>query len=128
VLSDGDLRSAIDELAQRSHLPVEVSVDLSERLSEVVEETIYFCVAECLANAAKHSSARNCFVTVTRSEGAVSVVIKDDGQGGARVESGGGLEGVRDRVDAVDGHAEVQSVAGLGTIIALTIPVGVMVS
>ncbi|MEO7018036.1 MAG: histidine kinase [Leifsonia sp.] len=128
VLTDGDLRSALDELAQRSHLPVEVNVDLSERLSEVVEETIYFCVAECLANAAKHSSARNCSVTVARADGAVSVVIKDDGRGGARVESGGGLEGVRDRVEAVDGHAEVQSVAGLGTIIELTIPVGVPVS
>ncbi|MFF1878281.1 sensor histidine kinase [Leifsonia sp. NPDC058230] len=128
VLTDGDLRSAIDELAQRSHLPVEVQVDVPERLSEVVEETIYYCVAECLANAAKHSRARNCAVTVTRTGATVSVVVKDDGQGGARVEAGGGLEGVRDRVEAVDGYAEVQSVAGLGTIIELTIPVGVTVS
>ncbi|WP_223691727.1 sensor histidine kinase [Leifsonia poae] len=122
VLTDGDLRSAIDELAQRSHLPVEVRVEIPDRLSEVVEETIYYCVAECLANAAKHSGARNCAVTVTRSDHTVSVVVKDDGQGGARVEPGGGLEGVRDRVEAVDGHAEVQSVAGLGTIVELTIP------
>jgi signal transduction histidine kinase len=128
VLTDGDLRSAIDELALRSHIPVEVTVDVPERLSEVVEETIYYCVAECLANAAKHSSARNCAVTVTRTGGTVSVVVKDDGQGGARVETGGGLEGVRDRVEAVDGHADVQSVVGLGTIIELTIPIGVSVA
>jgi signal transduction histidine kinase len=128
VLTDGDLRSAIDELAQRSHLPVDVSVDVPERLSEVVEETIYYCVAECLANAAKHSSARNCAVTVTRTDATVSVIVKDDGKGGARVEAGGGLEGVRDRVEAIDGHAEVQSLAGLGTIIELTMPVGVMAS
>ncbi|WP_431278063.1 sensor histidine kinase [Leifsonia poae] len=128
VLTDGDLRSAIDELAQRSHLPVEVTVDVPSRLSDVVEETIYFCVAECLANAAKHSKARNCAVTVTRTDSTVTVVVKDDGQGGARVEAGGGLEGVRDRVEAVDGYAEVQSVLGLGTIIELTIPVGVTVA
>lgn len=126
VLTDGDLRSAIEELALRSHLSVEVSVDTGDdRLSEVIEETIYFSVAECLTNAAKHAAARNCAVTVTRTDGTVSVIVKDDGRGGARIEAGGGLEGVRDRVEAVDGHAEVQSVVGLGTIIELTIPVPV---
>ncbi|GAB3573449.1 hypothetical protein GCM10027406_01930 [Leifsonia lichenia] len=123
VLTDGDLTSAIEELANRSHLPVEVHVDMPERLSDVIEETIYFCVSEGLANAAKHSQARNCSVSVSRSDGTVTVIVKDDGQGGARVEPGGGLGGIRDRVEAVDGHAVVQSVAGLGTIIELTIPV-----
>jgi signal transduction histidine kinase len=124
VLTDGDLRSALEELGLRSHLPVEVRVDLDERLPEVVEETIYFCVSECLANAAKHARARSCTVTVARSDSTVVVVVKDDGQGGARIEAGGGLEGVRDRVEAVSGRADVRSVAGLGTIIELTIPVG----
>jgi signal transduction histidine kinase len=123
VLTDGDLRSAIDELGMRGHLPVEVHVDLSERLPDVVEETIYYCVSECLANAAKHSGARNCSVVVTRADSTVTVVVKDDGQGGAKIEPGGGLEGLRDRVETVSGRAEVRSVAGLGTIIELTIPV-----
>ena len=122
VLTDGDLASAIEELANRSHLPVEVHVDVPHRLPDVIEETIYFSVSEALANAAKHSQARNCSVSVSRTDGTVTVVVKDDGQGGARVEPGGGLGGIRDRVEAVDGHAEVQSVAGLGTIIELTIP------
>jgi signal transduction histidine kinase len=123
VLTDGDLRSALAELALRSHVPVEVDVAFDERLPEVVEETIYFVVAECLTNAAKHAEARNCAVTVTRTDGAVSVVVKDDGHGGAVVTAGGGLGGVRDRVEAVDGHFDLQSVAGLGTIIEFTIPV-----
>ncbi|MDR6971401.1 histidine kinase [Leifsonia shinshuensis] len=123
VLSDGDLRSALEELGMRSHLPVEVRVDLDERLPEVVEETIYYCVSECLANAAKHSRARNCSVAVSRADATVTVVVKDDGQGGARIEPGGGLEGIRDRVEAVSGRADVRSVEGLGTIIELTIPV-----
>jgi signal transduction histidine kinase len=123
VLTDGDLRSALSELALRSHVPVTVTVAFDERLPEVVEETIYFVVAECLTNAAKHADARNCSVTVTRSGRTVSVIVKDDGHGGAVVTPGGGLGGVRDRVEAVDGHFEMQSVAGLGTIIELTIPV-----
>ena len=123
VLTDGDLRSAIEELGMRSHLPVEVHIGIGERLPEVVEETIYYCVSECLANAAKHARARNCSVLVTRTDSTVTVVVKDDGQGGARIEPGGGLEGLRDRVEAVSGRADVRSVEGLGTIIELTIPV-----
>lgn len=124
VLTDGDLRSAIEELGMRSHLPVEVDVDVPGRLPEVVEETIYYCVSECLANAAKHARARSCSVVVTAADATVSVVVKDDGQGGARIEPGGGLEGLRDRVEAVSGRADVRSVEGLGTIVELTIPVG----
>jgi len=123
VLTDGDLRSAIEELGLRSHVPVEVRVDIAERLPEVIEETIYYCVSEALANAAKHARARTCTVMVSRADATVTVIVKDDGQGGARIEPGGGLEGLRDRVEAVSGRAEVRSVEGLGTIIELTIPV-----
>ncbi|WP_223357799.1 sensor histidine kinase [Leifsonia sp. ZF2019] len=123
VLTDGDLGSALEELGQRSHLPVEVRVDTTDRFANVIEETIYYSVSECLANAAKHAGARNCAVLVTRRDDNVSVVVKDDGAGGARFEPGGGLEGIRDRVEAVNGRAELRSVTGLGTILELTIPV-----
>ena len=122
VLTDGDLRSALEELAQRTRTPVEVHVELAERLPNVVEETIYYCVSECLANAAKHAEARNCAVLVTRAGDEVTVTVKDDGRGGARVEPGGGLEGLRDRVETVGGHVDVRSVVGLGTIVELVLP------
>lgn len=122
VLTDGDLASALEELAQRSHLPVEVHVETSARFANVIEETIYYSVSECLANAAKHAGARNCAVLVTQRDETVVVVVKDDGAGGARFEPGGGLEGIRDRVEAVNGRAELRSVQGLGTILELSIP------
>ncbi|MFJ3491378.1 sensor histidine kinase [Leifsonia aquatica] len=123
VLTDGDLTSALEELGQRSHLPVEVRVETTDRFANVIEETIYYSVSECLANAGKHAGARNCAVLVTRTDDTVTVVVKDDGTGGARFEPGGGLEGIRDRVEAVNGRAELRSVEGLGTILELTIPV-----
>lgn len=122
VLTDGDLRSALEELAQRSRTPVDVRVELDERLPDVVEETIYYCVSECLANAAKHARARNCAVLVTREGDQVAVTIKDDGRGGASVEPGGGLEGLRDRVETLGGQVDVRSVAGLGTIVEIVVP------
>jgi signal transduction histidine kinase len=123
VLTDGDLRSALLELAQRSHLPVEVEVEPFERLPTVIEETIYYCVSECLSNAAKHARARTYAIVVKRDRDAVAATVKDDGRGGARIEAGGGLEGLRDRVETVGGRVEVCSVAGLGTIVELLIPV-----
>lgn len=123
VLTDGDLTSALEELGQRSHLPVEVRVETTDRFANVIEETIYYSVSECLANAGKHAGARNCAVLVTRTDDTVTVVVKDDGKGGARFEPGGGLEGIRDRVEAVNGRAELRSVEGLGTILELSIPV-----
>lgn len=59
---------------------------------------------------------------VSRDGDQVSVVVKDDGRGGARIEPGGGLEGLRDRVETVGGHVEVRSVVGLGTIVELVVP------
>jgi signal transduction histidine kinase len=61
-------------------------------------------------------------VVVSRDGDQVVVVVKDDGRGGARIEPGGGLEGLRDRVETVGGHVEVRSVAGLGTIVELVVP------
>lgn len=123
VLTDGDLTSALEELGQRSHLAVEVDVETTDRFANVIEETIYYSVSECLANAAKHAGARNCAVLVSRRDDTISVVVKDDGKGGARFEPGGGLEGIRDRVEAVNGRADLRSVEGLGTILELSIPV-----
>jgi signal transduction histidine kinase len=124
VLTDGDLRSALEELAQRAHVPVEVQVRTDGRLPSVIEETIYFCVSECLTNAAKHAEASACSVAIERTGDAVRVVVTDDGRGGARVEPGGGLEGVRDRAEAVGGRAQVTSPEGGGTRIELVIPLG----
>ncbi len=59
---------------------------------------------------------------VTRAGDLVTVTIKDDGRGGARVEPGGGLEGLRDRVETVGGHVDVRSVVGLGAIVELVVP------
>jgi signal transduction histidine kinase len=123
VLTAGDLRSALAELALRSHIPVEVEVELPERLPGVIEETIYFVVAECLTNAAKHAGAAACAVTVRRLSGPVSVVITDDGNGGAVLVPGGGLGGVRDRIETINGQFELSSGSGHGTRIELTIPV-----
>ncbi len=118
----GAALAALAGLAARSDLPVEVSVDLPERPSPAVETIAYFCAAELLTNVAKHSRARRAKLEVLHQPGRVVMRVSDDGAGGARLEPGGGLAGLADRVRAVDGMLHVESPAGGPTTVTVELP------
>ena len=122
---DRGLAAALPSLAETSAIPVRLDLSLAGRLSPATEATVYFSVAELLANAAKHSGAGRVTVTAgTGAAGAVVVSVADDGAGGARVTSGGGLAGLRERVAMVDGRLGVDSPAGGPTVITIELPGG----
>ncbi|WP_029429488.1 sensor histidine kinase [Blastococcus sp. URHD0036] len=123
VLADRGLAAALAALAARSPVPVELAVDLpEERLAPVVENTAYFVVSEALANVAKHSDASVCRVEVTRTDGALRVVVEDDGSGGAVAAPGHGLAGLTDRLRAADGSLTVDSPRGGPTRLTAEVP------
>ena len=119
---DRGLEAALSSLAETSALPVSLDVALAGRPSPATEATVYFSVAELLANAAKHSAARRVTVTVRSAAGGVAVTVTDDGAGGARVTDGGGLAGLRERTRTVDGRIGVDSPAGGPTVITIELP------
>ncbi len=120
-LSDG-LGSALAELA--AGLPVPCEVDLpSARLPERVEAAAYFVACEAVANAVKHSGASRIGLRASVVEGAVHVVVTDDGRGGARA-GGSGLSGLADRVRAHGGTLALDSPLGGGTTLEAVIPCG----
>jgi signal transduction histidine kinase len=120
VLTKGGLRAAVEALASRVSVPVEIDVSVS-RLPTVVEATAYFVVAEALTNVAKHARAGHARVTALIEDGTVQVQVRDDGVGGARPD-GSGLVGLRDRVAALGGELQVESPAKGGTLVAADIP------
>jgi signal transduction histidine kinase len=122
ILTDRGLDAALSALAARSPVPVEISVDLGARPPVAVESTAYFVVAEALTNAAKHSGATRLGVRVRREANLVVVEVEDDGVGGARIEPGGGLEGLTTRVATVDGTLTVSSPTGGPTIVRGELP------
>jgi signal transduction histidine kinase len=122
VLSDRGLGPAVDALASRLTLPVEVGEMPSERLPENVEVAAYFVVAEALTNVARYADATHARIDVTRENGRVTVAIADDGVGGADPAKGSGLRGLADRVAALDGRLEVESADGRGTTVRAVIP------
>jgi signal transduction histidine kinase len=122
VLTDRGLSAALEALAARAPLPVDLSADLEDRLPGPVEAAAYYVVAEALTNVAKYSDASAVEVRAQRQNGRVVVEVADDGVGGADPSLGSGLRGLADRVEALDGQLEVVSSAGEGTTVRAVIP------
>ncbi|MHC3472093.1 sensor histidine kinase [Streptomyces sp. 7R007] len=123
VLDEG-LPAALATLAADSALPVDLSTDIPERPAPAVESIAYFCAAELLANAAKHSGARSASVTVTARDGLLRLRVADDGRGGAVIGTGSGLTGLRARARTVDGTLTCDSPPGGPTIVTVELPYG----
>ncbi|WP_433127686.1 sensor histidine kinase [Micromonospora sp. CA-240977] len=121
ILTDRGLHAAVAALAGDSPLAVEVRGEPDDRYPPAVESAAYFVIAEGLANAGKHADARTCVVTLTRTAGTVTVTLVDDGQGGAD-PSGSGLDGLRRRVEALDGQLTITSPPGGPTVLSAELP------
>jgi signal transduction histidine kinase len=119
---DSGLPDALSTLASASAIPVTLTTDLSHRPAPAIETIAYFCTAELLANAAKHSHATRIDLTVTDHDGTLTVQVTDDGTGGAQPGRGTGLAGLADRISTVDGRLDIVSPAGGPSRITVRLP------
>ena len=124
VLTDRGLGAAVETLAGRSPVPVEITGIPDERLPEAVEAGAYYLIAEALTNVAKYAGASAVRVGVAASDEWVCVEVSDDGAGGADPAAGTGLRGLADRVEALGGSLEVVSPVSAGTSLRAEIPLG----
>jgi signal transduction histidine kinase len=122
ALTTHGLQPALDALTHRAPIPIQVTRVPAERLPERVEAAIYYLVAEAIANTLKYAHATQATVTVEQANGNVSVVVADDGVGGAEPGGGTGLVGLVDRIEALDGRLRIESPRGHGTRISAVIP------
>ena len=120
-LTDEGLASALADLAARTPIRTQltIAVDASDSLAEA---TVYFVCSEALANAAKHAEATMVAIDVRHEDGALWVVVSDDGRGGARLTAHGGLRGVADRVEALGGTFDLHTEPGAGTTLRVELP------
>ena len=122
ALVHGSLENALRELALRSPVPATVRVTGTQQPDEHTTATVYFVVAECLANVAKHSGANRADVDVALGD-PIGIRVLDDGHGGATLDSpGSGLRGLVDRVEARGGRLDLLS-GSEGTTVSATVPV-----
>jgi len=122
LLAERGLAEAVRAFAARAPVPATVTADLGEgRMPEAVESAAYFVVAEALANVAKHANARRATVSMVRRGDTLEVLVVDDGHGGANPD-GGGLKGLRARIEALDGTLGIASPAGGPTMLRAELP------
>ncbi len=124
ILADRGLDGALTAVTSRCGVPTRLDIGDLGRVPAAAEATVYFAVAEALTNVAKHSQATSASVRVGRAAGRLSVVITDDGTGGADERRGTGLAGIRRRVLALDGVVDVDSPAGGPTAVTVELPCG----
>jgi signal transduction histidine kinase len=115
------LGRALELLAERSRVPIELSVE-AEGLPPDVEAAAYFLCSEGLVNIEKHASATRAGVSVALGGDVLSVTITDDGVGGADLSLARGLRGLADRMEALGGTLIVESKPGEGTRLFAAIP------
>jgi signal transduction histidine kinase len=120
---DSGLASALATLATSSAIPATVTADIGTRPAPAIETIAYFCAAELIANATKHSYANQINIKIyTERTGLLHLEISDDGIGGAEQGRGSGLSGLAQRVSTVDGHINVSSPAGGPTMVTVNLP------
>lgn len=124
ALTEMGLEAAVEALAERSPVPVEVTSLTNARAPAPVEAAAYFVVSEALANVAKHAGATVVAVHIEQDGDHLRVEVADNGVGGARVRAGSGLEGLADRVAALDGRLALHSEPGAGTRVEVELPCG----
>lgn len=120
---DNGLPEALASLAAASAVPLRVTADLPRRPSPAIEAIAYFCVAELVANAVKHSFANEVAINVHPDRpGTIALTVTDDGLGGAEPARGSGLSGLAQRVSTVDGRLAVSSPPGGPTVVTAVLP------
>jgi signal transduction histidine kinase len=122
VLADRGLEPALEALARRARLPVDVIAHIPGRLPAPVEAAAYYVAAEGLANVAKYAHATAATVRLEAVNGSVVLSVSDDGAGGAGPQRGSGLSGLADRIEALGGRLELSSPPGKGTVLTARIP------
>jgi len=119
---DNGLADALATLAAGSPAPVKLIVGIPHRPTPAIETIAYFCAAELLANAVKHSRASKITLTVAGQGERLIVRVADDGHGGADPAKGSGLAGLAQRIHTVDGSLDVTSPPGGPTMVTVLLP------
>jgi signal transduction histidine kinase len=123
ILSNGGLAAALRALARRSAVPVELHAQIEGPLPDEVEVAAYYVAAEAFTNAAKHARASVVHADVTTEDGTLTLIVRDDGVGGADPGGGSGLVGLQDRVEALGGTITIDSSGGSGTCVVVMLPI-----
>ncbi len=116
ILAERGLVEALQAQARKATVPVVVEAGIIGRHPQEQEAAVYFCVLEALQNVQKYAAATEVTVRLSEADGVLRFEVEDDGCGFevATVRRGSGLTNVADRLDALNGHLEIDAAVGHG--------------
>jgi signal transduction histidine kinase len=125
LLADKGLVAALESQARKSVIPVTIAASGVGRYPQDAEAAVYFSCLEALQNVAKYAEASAATVSLSDGDGRLRFEVTDDGVGFRQdaTSYGTGLQGIADRLAALDGSLEVRSTPGVGTTVAGVVPV-----
>jgi signal transduction histidine kinase len=125
LLADKGLVAALEAQARKAMLPVTIAPDGVGRYPQEVEAAVYFSILEALQNVAKYANAPNVSIALEYADDRLTFEVRDDGRGfDAEARAyGTGLQGIADRLTALDGSLEIRSAVGRGTAVIGSVPV-----
>jgi signal transduction histidine kinase len=125
LLADKGLESALEAQIRKASIAAELDANGLRRHAQEVESAVYFSVLETLQNVAKYADASRVTVRIRDAERELTFEVADDGRGfdPAATSYGTGLQGIADRLSALDGTLEVRSTPGRGTTVIGRVPV-----
>lgn len=124
LLADKGLVVALEAQVRRAPVPVRISGEGVGRYGQDIEAAVYFSCLEALQNVAKYAEATQAELVLSNGGGMLQFVVRDDGVGfdPASTGYGTGLQGIADRLAALEGSVEIRSAVGRGTTVTGRVP------
>ena len=124
LLADKGLAAALASQLRKSAVPATLLADDVGRYPQEIEAAVYFSCLEALQNAAKYAAASSATVELHDDGTELGFTVSDDGLGfdPSSVVYGTGLQGITDRLGAIDGRLVVESAPGRGTVVTGHVP------
>jgi two-component system sensor histidine kinase DegS len=122
------LRWMVDQINKRNAIPIDFYVEGKEAiLSSEAETNIFRSIQESLINIERHSQAKNASLNLNFNDGYLNIIVKDNGRGfdvpkdleQLAVQGKLGLIGIKQRIESVNGHFQIESSPGGGTVLSM---------
>jgi|GEM_PF-1587518 len=128
ILEDFGLRDAIEDICRQFSQAVHFKcqfMGLTRKLDKFIQIAVYRIVQELMMNIVKHAEAKEAYIKVEVSTEEVRITVKDDGVGfntSSEKSNGIGLKTIQSKVKLLNGHYNIISSPGGGSIIEISFP------
>lgn len=115
----------VEQILQAADIELRIHGDTAfSSMPPVTENVLSMCLKEAVTNVVKHSFGQVCDITFSQHDDSFIIQVQDDGigiPGGGNQLPGSGLDGMRDRLEFINGQLKIEE--NHGTALTIIVPV-----